>query len=172
MAQYELFKSRDAYNFQCPRTTGINCDECKDGFTQKAWRRHTRTDPFQCEKCNCNEHSDKCHYNQTVADMGLSMDIHGEFLGGGVCDGCQASTAGINCETCTDGYFRPVGVLPNDTTPCHLCDCTDNERHTGNCEAENGLCECKEAYRGAEDCSACGQVSQLFRIIRFQFDHL
>ena len=139
------------------RTTGINCDQCLDGFTQKAWRRHTREDPFECEKCNCNGHSSKCHFNETVDALGLSMDLNGEYLGGGVCDDCHSYTAGINCETCIDGYFRPVGVFPNDTTPCVPCDCPD-PRHTGNCEAENGQCECKEAFRGAEDCSACAQV--------------
>ena len=46
------------------------------------------------------------------------MDKHGNFEGGGVCDECQDNTAGINCETCADGFFRAVGVLPNDTSPC------------------------------------------------------
>ena len=36
------------------------------------------------------------------------------------------------------------------------CDCPD-PRHSGNCRPSDGLCECKEAFRGAEDCSACAQ---------------
>ncbi len=49
--------------------SGMNCDTCAPGFTQKQWRRYSREDPFECEPCNCNGHSDKCHYNQTVADL-------------------------------------------------------------------------------------------------------
>ena len=36
------------------------------------------------------------------------------------------------------------------------CDCPD-PRHSGNCRPSDGLCECKEAFRGAEDCSACAE---------------
>ena len=35
------------------------------------------------------------------------------------------------------------------------CDCPDPKKHTGNCALGTGLCECTEAYRGAEDCSKC-----------------
>ncbi len=77
-----------------------------------------RKDPYECEPCNCNGHSDKCHYDEEVDQKGLSLDIHGNMEGGGVCEECQHFTAGINCETCIFGYFRPVGVLANATEPC------------------------------------------------------
>lgn len=32
-------------------------------------------------------------------------------------------TAGINCETCEDGWYREAGVLPNASVPCKHCDC-------------------------------------------------
>ena len=35
------------------------------------------------------------------------------------------------------------------------CDCGDDPRYSGNCAPGGGQCECKEAFRGAEDCSAC-----------------
>ena len=35
----------------------------------------------------------------------------------------QEHTAGINCETCQEGYFRPNGVLPDALEPCVPCDC-------------------------------------------------
>lgn len=35
------------------------------------------------------------------------------------------------------------------------CQCGEDHRYTGNCEAESGKCECKEAFRGAHDCTAC-----------------
>lgn len=38
------------------------------------------------------------------------MDIHGQYIGGGVCLNCTQHTTGINCEMCADGYFRPHKV--------------------------------------------------------------
>jgi len=138
------------------KTSGLNCDQCMDGFTQKKWRRYTSDDRFECEPCNCNGHSSKCHFNQTVNDLYMSMDVSGNYEGGGVCEECEHFTTGINCDSCVDGFFRPPGVLPDATEPCIPCDCPD-PRHTGNCAPDSGMCECKEAFRGAEDCSSCAQ---------------
>ena len=35
------------------------------------------------------------------------------------------------------------------------CQCDQDPRYTKNCEPGGGKCECKEAFRGADDCSAC-----------------
>ena len=35
------------------------------------------------------------------------------------------------------------------------CPCDGDPRYTGNCDVGTGKCECKEAFRGADDCSAC-----------------
>ena len=35
------------------------------------------------------------------------------------------------------------------------CPCDSDPRYTGNCDVGTGKCECKEAFRGADDCSAC-----------------
>lgn len=61
-------------------------------------------------ECNCHGKAEECHFNQTVADLSLSLDIHGQRRGGGVCVGCRDYTAGINCETCMPGFYRPAGV--------------------------------------------------------------
>lgn len=61
-------------------------------------------------ECNCHGKAEECHFNQTVADLSLSLDIHGQRRGGGVCVGCRDYTAGINCETCIPGFYRPAGV--------------------------------------------------------------
>ena len=45
--------------------------------------------PLCISECNCFGHADECMYNQTIADLGLSMNIYGEFQGGGVCLNCQ-----------------------------------------------------------------------------------
>ena len=60
----------------------------------------------------------RCYYDPDVDLERKSLDIYGNYEGGGVCQECGHYTAGINCETCTDGYFRPEGVLPNATEPC------------------------------------------------------
>lgn len=60
--------------------------------------------------CNCHGKADECYYDEDVARRNLSLNIHGKYIGGGVCINCTQNTAGINCETCIDGFFRPKGV--------------------------------------------------------------
>ena len=62
-------ENSDLLQCQCEHNTaGDQCDQCKEGYVQKKWRPYTKDDPFECERCNCNGHSDKCHYDQEVAD--------------------------------------------------------------------------------------------------------
>lgn len=68
--------------------------------------------------CNCNFHSDRCVYNETVDNLKLSLDIHGNYEGGGVCLNCQDNTDGINCDKCANGYYRPYGKKPSDFDAC------------------------------------------------------
>lgn len=60
--------------------------------------------------CNCHGKADECYYDENVARRNLSLNIHGKYIGGGVCINCTQNTAGINCETCIDGFFRSKGV--------------------------------------------------------------
>ena len=53
---------------------GNNCDQCADGFTQKKWRQYTKQDPYECEPCNCNGHSDKCYYDEKIDMQVGGMD--------------------------------------------------------------------------------------------------
>ncbi|KAK4824461.1 hypothetical protein QYF61_015839 [Mycteria americana] len=76
--------------------------------------------------CNCHGKTEECYYDQDVADRNQSLNIHGEYIGGGVCVNCTSHTGGINCETCVDGYFRPKGVLPDSPDPCQPCSCDPN----------------------------------------------
>lgn len=65
-----------------------------------------------------------------------SLDIHGHYEGGGVCQNCRDNTEGINCDRCKPGYYRPFGKNLNETDVCYrkficvrsLCTC----RCTGN----------------------------------------
>ena len=68
--------------------------------------------------CQCYGHSDECVYNEEVARNMSSIDIHGVKSGGGVCVNCQHDTAGINCEKCRDGFYRPFNVPLDSPRVC------------------------------------------------------
>uniref|UniRef100_A0A673N9U6 Laminin N-terminal domain-containing protein n=1 Tax=Sinocyclocheilus rhinocerous TaxID=307959 RepID=A0A673N9U6_9TELE len=91
-------------------TCGESCNECCPGYHQEPWQPGTLSDGNTCEKCNCHNKAVDCYYNQTVADLRLSVNTLGLFVGGGVCVNCSQNTAGVNCQTCADGYYRPHQV--------------------------------------------------------------
>ncbi|XP_075780255.1 laminin subunit alpha-2 isoform X2 [Pelodiscus sinensis] len=144
-------------------TCGESCDHCCPGFHQKPWRAGTFLVKSECEECNCHGKTKECYYDQNVADRNQSLNIHGEYNGGGVCINCTHNTAGINCETCTDGYFRPKGVLPDDPNPCRPCSCdpvgslhatcVKDEKHAGRGMLP-GFCHCRTGYAG-QSCNWC-----------------
>lgn len=71
---------------------------------------HTHLSLTCFSECNCHNKAVDCFYNQTVAELHLSLNSYGVHEGGGVCIDCQQNTAGINCETCKDGFYRPTEV--------------------------------------------------------------
>ncbi|NWT81545.1 LAMA1 protein, partial [Lanius ludovicianus] len=94
--------------------------------------------------CNCHNKAEDCYYNQSIADQKRSMDIHGQYIGGGVCLNCTQHTTGINCEMCADGYFRPHKVRfrkyhSNVLVNYSMISCQ---------------CQCREGYAG-EKCDRC-----------------
>lgn len=68
--------------------------------------------------CNCHGHTDKCIYSEEVDLKGESLDIHGIYEGGGVCQNCRHNTQGINCNQCKDRFYRPYGKHWNETDVC------------------------------------------------------
>ncbi|CAH1980446.1 unnamed protein product [Acanthoscelides obtectus] len=81
------------------------------------------------------------------------MDVDGNYQGGGVCDNCTDFTTGINCERCLLGYYRPLGVLPNATSPCLACNCDQVGSVELECDIE-GKCRCRVGYKG-DKCDRC-----------------
>ncbi|XP_036024630.1 LOW QUALITY PROTEIN: laminin subunit alpha-2 [Onychomys torridus] len=157
-------------------TCGESCDRCCPGFHQKPWRAGTFLTKTECEACNCHGKAEECYYDENVARRNLSLNTHGKYIGGGVCINCTQNTAGINCETCVDGFFRPKGVSPNYPRPCQPCHCdpigslsevcVKDEKYArrglmpGSCHCKTGFggmsCDrCVRGYRGYPDCQPC-----------------
>uniref|UniRef100_A0A8C0ZYF8 Laminin subunit alpha-2 n=1 Tax=Castor canadensis TaxID=51338 RepID=A0A8C0ZYF8_CASCN len=155
-------------------TCGESCDQCCPGFHQKPWRAGTFLTKTECEACNCHGKAGECYYDENVARRNLSLNIHGKYIGGGVCINCTQNTAGINCETCIDGFFRPKGVPPSYPRPCQPCHCdpvgslsdvcVKDEKYArlapGSCHCKAGFgglsCDrCARGYFGYPDCKPC-----------------
>ncbi|RUS82429.1 hypothetical protein EGW08_009817 [Elysia chlorotica] len=134
-------------------TCGDKCESCCPGFVQKRWRRALIDRPFECEPCNCHGHSNECLFDEEVERNHRSLDIFGQYEGGGVCQNCQDNTQGINCEQCVFGFYRPYGVPRNVTNACQSCDC-DLNFSTGECEEGSGRCFCRQEFAGT-NCDRC-----------------
>lgn len=134
-------------------TCGNQCETCCPGFVQKKWKQARADKIFMCEPCECYGHATECLYDEEVDRLGLSVDMYGNYQGGGVCQNCQHNTYGVNCDKCVAGYYRPYGVLKNDTNACRPCEC-DLNVSTGECEEGSGRCLCRKEYTGLY-CDSC-----------------
>ncbi|CAK9302646.1 unnamed protein product [Gordionus sp. m RMFG-2023] len=136
-------------------TCGPQCEFCCSGFRQKPWKPSTFDSVNSCEACNCLGHSNDCDYDAEVDRKSLSLDIFGNYNGGGVCKDCQHNTQGINCNQCVARYYRPHGNLLNSTNVCVPCVC-DSYYSTGLCSEGDGTCECKANFTGPY-CQMCNK---------------
>ncbi|XP_062850491.1 laminin subunit alpha-3 [Trichomycterus rosablanca] len=145
--------SSDQLLCECQHNTcGESCDHCCPGHNQKPWRPATSQSPNECEPCQCHSHAADCYYDPEVERRGASLNIHGSYEGGGICIDCQHNTAGVNCEQCVVGYYRPSGVPPESPTGCIPCRC--DSRTSLGCEMGTGRCLCKPQYIG-DYCDRC-----------------
>ncbi|XP_075126694.1 laminin subunit alpha-3 isoform X1 [Leptodactylus fuscus] len=149
------FGNQNLYQCNCQHNTcGEICDRCCPGYNQKPWRPASVDTANQCEPCNCHGHASDCYYDSDVDNRQASLDIHGQYSGGGVCINCQHNTAGINCEKCAVGYFRPYRVPKEAPHGCIPCSC--NPQHTDGCEEGSGRCYCKPNFSG-NSCERCAE---------------
>uniref|UniRef100_A0A3P8V0J9 Laminin subunit alpha 2 n=1 Tax=Cynoglossus semilaevis TaxID=244447 RepID=A0A3P8V0J9_CYNSE len=152
------------FSCECEHNTcGESCDRCCPGYHQQPWMAGTFLTRHICEKCNCHHKAEECYFNQTVADLSLSLDTHGQRRGGGVCIGCRDNTAGINCQTCVPGYYRPAEVNCPEEDPCVPCSCDHHGSISQSCVGDSrlatpshppGSCHCKEGFGGPR-CDRC-----------------
>ncbi|XP_077565326.1 laminin subunit alpha-2 isoform X3 [Stigmatopora nigra] len=152
------------FSCECEHNTcGESCDHCCPGYHQQAWMAGTFVTRHVCEKCNCHGKAEECYFNQTVANLSLSLDINGQYRGGGVCISCQDNTDGINCQSCVPGYYRPAGVNPEEDNPCIPCSCDAHGSDDQTCIEDSskatptqppGSCRCKEGFGGLQ-CDRC-----------------
>ncbi|XP_067856467.1 laminin subunit alpha-5 isoform X2 [Heptranchias perlo] len=144
------------YRLQCDcqhNTCGSSCDQCCPGYNQLSWKPATIDSANECEPCNCHGHAFKCVYDPAVEQRQGSLNSHGRFEGGGVCINCQHNTAGVNCEHCVHGYYRPPNVPADSMDACIPCNC-NSEFTEDACEDNTGRCYCKYNYAG-ENCNRC-----------------
>ncbi|XP_049713871.1 laminin subunit beta-3 [Elephas maximus indicus] len=129
-------------------TAGPNCDRCAPFYNDRPWRPADDQDPHECQRCDCNGHSETCHFDSAV--FAASQGAHG-----GVCDKCRDHTEGKNCERCQLHYFRnrrPGAPVQEACIPCE-CD-PDGAVPGAPCDPVSGQCVCKENVQG-ERCDLC-----------------
>ncbi|XP_008828933.1 laminin subunit beta-4 [Nannospalax galili] len=137
-------------------TEGPNCERCKDFFQDAPWRPAVGPQDSTCRSCNCNGHSERCHFDMAVylASGGLS---------GGVCEECEHHTEGQHCDRCRPLFYRDPLKPISDPNACLSCECDpDGTISGGICVSHSdpatgsvaGQCLCKQNVEGAK-CDQC-----------------
>ncbi|XP_035280923.1 laminin subunit beta-4 [Anguilla anguilla] len=129
-------------------TAGNNCERCQDFYNDTPWRPAGQSDSSACKRCNCNGHSDQCHFD-------IAVYLASGEVSGGVCDDCRNNRVGIHCEECSPFFFQDPRVPTNHPNACIPCDCDpDGSLNGGLCDPNTGQCVCKNNVEG-DRCDRC-----------------
>uniref|UniRef100_A0A8C7JXD6 Laminin subunit alpha-5 n=1 Tax=Oncorhynchus kisutch TaxID=8019 RepID=A0A8C7JXD6_ONCKI len=148
----------DPYKLQCDcqhNTCGTSCDQCCPGYNQIPWKPATTYQANEfCMECQVLLLFG-CYYDPEVDQRRASINVQGQYRGGGVCMECQHHTAGVNCERCVLTYYRSPDHPLDSPLACSPCVC-QSEFTDGTCEDLTGRCYCKPNYTG-ENCDSCAE---------------
>nr|XP_060634375.1 laminin subunit beta-4 [Anolis sagrei ordinatus] len=137
-------------------TDGLSCERCKDFYNDAPWRPAKGSQENACQRCECNGHSESCHF-----DMAVYLSNNG--VSGGVCEDCQHNTVGQHCDQCKLFFYRDPQKAISDPQACIPCDCDpEGTMYNGLCEDHTdpvlgtiaGQCRCKENVEGVR-CDKC-----------------
>ncbi|XP_044068558.1 laminin subunit beta-3 isoform X2 [Siniperca chuatsi] len=138
-------------NPQCDcqhNTAGVNCERCADLYNDLPWRPAEEGNTHTCKRCECNNHAQRCHFDQAVYEASGRRS-------GGVCEGCMHHTTGPKCDQCAPGYQPNPRSRMDRPDACTRCICSaEGTLNGGRCDDSTGSCQCKVNVEGPR-CDRC-----------------
>ncbi|CAJ1051838.1 LOW QUALITY PROTEIN: laminin subunit beta-3-like [Xyrichtys novacula] len=138
-------------NPQCDcqhNTAGMNCERCADLYNDLPWRPAVEDNTHTCQRCECNNHAQRCHFDQAVYEASGRRS-------GGVCDACMHHTTGPKCDQCAPGYQPNPRSQMDRPDACIRCICSTEGTIEGEgCDDISGSCLCKANVEGPR-CDRC-----------------